>query len=59
LQVMWGILLDYQAAEPAITAALADPAAIKAATARRNLGVRDAAEPDDWLPVSSVKGTRS
>lgn len=45
---MWSVLAAYQATESSINAALADPAAVKAAAAtKRPTG----GDPEDWLPV--------
>jgi hypothetical protein len=54
LQALWGVLESYHASEAAISAALSDPAAAKAAAPKKQPGSKDvAADPDDWLPGPS------
>lgn len=50
-QVLWSALEGYAESETAIRAALADPAALKVAAAKKPPGAQDPADPDDWLPV--------
>jgi hypothetical protein len=50
-QVLWSALEGYAESETAIRAALADPAALKVAAAKKPPGAKDPADPDDWLPV--------
>jgi hypothetical protein len=53
-QALWGVLEAYHASEAAISAALSDSAAAKAAAPKKQLGSKDvAADPDDWLPGPS------
>jgi len=51
MQVLWAVLQAYAEAEDAIQAALADTAAVKAAALKKLPPAKDAADPDEWLPV--------
>ena len=53
MQVLWSVLQAYADAEAAIRAALSDPAAVRAAAAKKAPGApKDPVDPDEWLPVS-------
>jgi hypothetical protein len=54
LQALWGVLEAYHNSEATILAALADPAAAKAAAPKKQPGSKDSyADPDEWLPGPS------
>lgn len=53
VQALWSVLQSYAEAERAIKAALADPAAVKAAAPKRLPGAKDPVDPDEWVPVSA------
>lgn len=53
MQVLWSVLQAYAEAEGAISAALADPVAVKAAAPKKLPGTKDPVDPDEWLPVSA------
>lgn len=53
LQALWRLLEAYALAEPAIRAAIADPASAKLAAPKKLPGGRELVDPDEWLPVRS------
>lgn len=53
MQALWALLVAYHAAEAVVAAALADPAAAKAAVPKKQQASKDIVDPEDWLPGPS------